>query len=210
MTTVSLRILALLLPLAVPATALATTYCCTTADGKRVCGDIKPPECLSRAYREFGNQGLVVKQYEAPLTPEQKAVRDAELARKLAEERRVAEEERRTRALLASYPSVKDIDQKRDRMLVEAENQLKSTQTRYDNAVARRAELTKELEFYTKKPVPSALQAQLRDSDTEIADLQTAIEARKKDIADVVERYEDEKRRYQAAIEKRAAGHNAR
>lgn len=209
MTTVLFKALLFLAILAVAPTVRATTYCCTTADGRYLCGDIKPPECLSRAYREFGNQGMVIKRHDAPLTPEQRATRDAELARQRADERRLAEEERRTRALLASYSSVQDIDKKRDRMVAEAENHLKSTQARYDNAVARQEELAKELEFHAQKAPPKALQAQLSDNEREIAELQAALEARKKDIADVAERYEEEKRRYLAAMEKRSAG-NAR
>ena len=201
----SFRLLAPLLLLAVAHVASATTYCCQS-DGRRVCGDILPQECLNRAYQEIGRYGNVVKQHEAPLTPEQRAVREVELARKQAEERRIAEEERGRRALLASYSSVKDIDAKRERMVADAENQLKATQVRYDNAVARRDELARELEFYAKKQPPEDLAASVRDNEAEIMALQAAVELRRKDIADVAARYDEEKKRYLDALAKRAAG----
>lgn len=199
------RLLATILLGAAVQGASATTYCCQS-DGRRVCGDILPQECVSRAYQEIGRYGNVVKQHEAPLTPEQRAVREAELARKQAEERRVAEEERGRRALLASYSSVKDIDAKRERMVAEAEHQLKATQARYDNAVARRDDLARELEFYAKKPPPEDLAASVRDNEAEIMALQAAIELRRKDIADVAARYDEERKRYLEAVAKRPAG----
>ena len=182
--------------------ASATTFCCVGADGRRICGDVMPAQCLNRAYQEYGSQGTVIKQHEAPLTPEQRVVREAEMARKRAEERRLADEERHDRALLTSYASVKDIELKRDRTIAEAESQLRAVQDRYDRAVARRGELAKETEFYTKKPVPESLKTQIRENEADITGFQSAIESRKKDIVDVAARFDEEQRHYLSLQEK--------
>jgi len=182
--------------------ASATTFCCVGSDGRRICGDVMPAQCLTRAFQEYGSQGTLVKQHEAPLTPEQRAVREAETARKRAEERRIADEERRDRALLASYASVKDIELKRDRTIAEAESQLRTVQDRYDKAVARRGELAKETEFYTKKPVPESLKTQIRDNEADVAGFQATIEARKKDVADIAARFDEEQRHYLHLLDK--------
>jgi hypothetical protein len=175
---------------------MATTYCCTDDNGHRLCGDVLPLQCLKRPYQELGSQGTVMKQHEAPLTAEQKAQRDAEQARRRAEERKASEEDRRNRALLASYASVKDIDAKRDRAIADAEIGLRGVQDRYTAALARREELRKDSEFYVKQPMPAALKAKIAENETDIATHQTAIAARKAEITDIANRFEEEKQRY--------------
>jgi hypothetical protein len=138
----------------------------------------------------------VLKQHSAPLTAEQKAQRDAELAQKKAEERKAADEDRRNRALLASYASIKDIDAKRDRNLHEAESVLHNVQERYDAALERRAELRKDADFYVKQPMPDVLKAKIRENEADISGHQAAIEERKKDIAEITGRFEEERQRY--------------
>jgi hypothetical protein len=89
--------------LAQGAAAQIRIFCCDDATGKKVCGDFLPPACQGRAYEERDNRGFVSKKVEAPLTAEQQARRDAELAKKEEEKKKSAEDRRRSVALLATY-----------------------------------------------------------------------------------------------------------
>ena len=70
---------ALLLP--APAQAQAVIYCCNDAEGRKQCGDFLPKACQKRAYEERDGKGYIIKKVDAPLTAEQQAKRDAELAK---------------------------------------------------------------------------------------------------------------------------------
>jgi hypothetical protein len=176
--------------------AAATSYCCSDENGRRICGDVLPAQCLKRAYQEINHQGKVVKAYEGPLTAEQRALREAEQARLKATQRLADEERRRDQALRASYGSIKDIDAKRDRMLAEAQASLLAAQQRYDEAVARRKHLEEEMEFYAKKAPPASLVAQIRDNRAELDSFESGLAARKQEMDAIRARFEEEKQRY--------------
>lgn len=188
----------LLLALALSALpASARTFCCTDEHGRRVCGDILPAQCQTRAYNEFNAQGVVKKKYEAPLTPEQRAQRDAELARKKAEEHAAAEQARLDRAMLASYTSVADIDAKRARTVAGAQADIKTAQERLEAAQARREKLLKSAERYGgDKPMPETLKANLRDSEAELVARQATLAEKKKELVLIEERFDHDRHRF--------------
>lgn len=176
--------------------AAARTFCCNDDAGRRICGDILPAQCQKRAYQEFNSQGVLERQYEAPMTVEQRARHEAEQARRRAADRQVDEQRRRDRALRASYASAKDIDAKRDRMLAEANDALKLAETRHQEAAARKQRLDTEAEFYVKKPMPAKLAADIRENKEELVAFQAAIDDRKQDAAAIEARFAEEKERY--------------
>jgi hypothetical protein len=180
--------------LALPAGA--RTYCCNDDGGRRLCGDILPPQCATRAYQEYNAMGVMYRQHEAPLTAEQRARREAELARQKEAAREAAEEDRRNRALLASYPSVQDIDIKRARTLEEFSKSLREMRSRQEAALLRQQELAREAEFFQKRPMPDALKSSMRDNAAELLRLQADIETKNKEIAEVEARFDAEKKRY--------------
>ena len=123
------------------AVAQTRIYCCDDAKGRKVCGDFLPTECQGRAYEERDNRGFVSKTVEAPLTAEQQARREAELAKKEEDRKKAAEERRRTLALLATYSSEKDINSARDRALAEVDKNLKQSQQRLEDAKKKKTKL---------------------------------------------------------------------
>lgn len=189
-----LTLSAALIGAAVAAPAAARTFCCTDAKGRKLCGDALPEQCEDRAYKEFG--AGKVRNVEAPLTPEQKAAREAAAAKKKEEERIAAEAKRRDQALLNTYGNEKDIDLMRDRAVAEKEAAGKAAQEKYEAALKRKKALERELEFYAKKPVPANLKAQIQANETEIGTQQKAIEDKNKDIEAVKAKFEDDRKRY--------------
>ncbi|MBM3390484.1 MAG: hypothetical protein FJY34_00690 [Betaproteobacteria bacterium] len=203
----------LLLTAALPSSQAAaqgrTTYCCTGDNGRQICSDVLPEQCYGKAYREVNSRGMTIKKIEAPLTPEQRAMREAEAKQARDEELRRKEEDRRNRALLATYSSEQDIDYVRDRAVADVEKSIKASQEKLAELNKRKEQFDNEAEFYKKKSPPPQLQAQMRDNDTDIKAQQTAIDARNKDIEALKKRYEDEKLRYRELTKARAAGRSA-
>ncbi|MDP1653604.1 MAG: hypothetical protein Q8L56_12865 [Rhodocyclaceae bacterium] len=142
------------------------------------------------------DKGGVAKAVEAPLTVEQRAARDAEVARKKEEERKAAEQARKDSALRDSYSNEREIDSARDRAIADIEKNAEQATNRLEAALKRQQTLAQEKEFYKKKPMPAPLQAQMRDNDSEIAAQRKSLEQKDADIAAVKERFAADKKRY--------------
>lgn len=192
-----------------PAPAAAqgrATFCCIDDGGKQVCSDVLPQQCYGRAYRELNAQGVTKRRVDAPLTAEQRAIKEAEAKKAREAEVRRLEQDRRNRALLATYPTEEDIDFARDRAVADVEKAIKTLQESQVELAKRKQQLDTEAEFYKKKPMPPQLKAQMRDNETEMKAQQAAIEGRQKEIETVKARYDEEKSRYRELTKKQAAG----
>lgn len=181
---------------AVGAAAQTRIFCCDDAAGRKVCGDFLPAACQGRAYEERDNRGFVSKMVEAPLTAEQQARRDAELAKKEEQKKKAAEERRRTLALLSTYSSEKDINTARDRALAEVDKNMKEASKRLEEANKKKRKLDSDKEFYKGKALPAQVKAQIVDNEKEIKAQQAAVEAKLKEMEDVRARFAEEKKRY--------------
>lgn len=182
--------------LALDAAAQVRIFCCDDAEGRKVCGDFLPAACQGRAYEERDGRGFVSKTVEAPLTAEQQARRDAEKAKKEELAKKAAEERRRTLALLSTYANEKDINAARDRSIAEIEKNMKQSQARLDEAIAKKKKLDSDKEFYKGKVLPEPVKAQIQDNVREIEAQKTAVAARMKEIDEVRTRFSEERKRY--------------
>ncbi len=198
-----------LLAAALPGVAAAqgrVTYCCVDDRGKQVCSDVLPSQCYGRAYREINPGGVTTRRIDAPLTAEQRALREAEAKKAREDEVRRLEQDRRNRALLATYSSDNDIDSARDRTIADIEKAIRESEEKLAELSKRRQQLDKEAEFYRKGSPPPELKSQMRDNESDSKSLKEAIENRKKEIESVRARYDDDKRRYRELIGKKPAG----
>jgi hypothetical protein len=96
--------------LAQGAAAQVRIFCCDDAKGTGSAATSCHPPARAGPMKNATIAGSSSKQVEAPLTAEQQARRDAELARRRRTKKKAAEERRRSVALLATYSSEKDID----------------------------------------------------------------------------------------------------
>jgi len=191
------------LPFAHAQTALkGTVYCCMD-NGHQVCGDVLPPQCFGKSYREMSPQGTVRRTVEAPLSPEQLAKREAEERARRAEVARQRAEMRRNQSLLETYSSVADIDTRRDRAVESVELELRQAEARQAQLMKKRSGLLREAEFFQKRAMPPNLAAALRESDSELAAQGSVIEAKRRDIEAIRSRYEQDRSRYIALTEPR-------
>jgi hypothetical protein len=104
--------------------------CWKDASGKVVgCGDRVPPEYQSSATKELDQRGVTRKTNESADEAAKRQAREKELAaQKAEEEKRRAEQKRQDSALLNSYTSAAEIDQRRDRDLQPINQQITQMQ----------------------------------------------------------------------------------
>jgi hypothetical protein len=125
-----------------------TTYKWVDDKGVVHYGDSVPPEYAKQDRNVLNNQGVNVGFEQGELTPEQRAEKErqaAEAARAQAQREEVA---RRDKTLLATYISVSDIEDLRNRRLELLEGQIKVTELYLTNLRKRLVTLQDEASNY--------------------------------------------------------------
>ena len=171
-------------------------YKCVDARGKVYYTQVPPRECLGRETEELNKSGNVIRKSERPLSSSELQAREAEKRKKAEEAERAKEERRKNTALLNTYSSEKDIEDARARALKEAETAIADTEKHIAGAQKRQQDLEKEKEDYTKKPMPFKLKTEISNLDIEIKNQTALLEAKKKEISTINNKYDEDKRRY--------------
>lgn len=192
---------ALLLPfLLAPAAQAQKIVCWKDKSGKVVgCGDRVPPEFQQNESKTLDSQGITrgtsVSAQEAARLKEEA---QKKAAQKVEEDRRLAEQRRQDSALINTYTSDKEIDQRRDRELQVVELQivqLKASQKKAEEAYA--AALKRHDEFTKSgKPVPPRIADDLARTAEDKKRNEARIAEKEKDKQDISRRYGEQKARY--------------
>jgi len=187
---------------AVDAHAAGRIVCWKDASGKVVgCGDRVPPEYSDSATKELDKRGITRKTTVTTEEAERRREEEQDLARKKAEEeRRLADQRRRDSALLATYASEREIDDRRDRELEQVESQMKQLEVALKNVVERRADLEVRIEAAKKnenlaKTLPS-LQNEVDSTRAEQRRLEQRMATREQDMRDIRTRFTAQKQRF--------------
>lgn len=188
-----LPLLALLLTLALPAQAQTRTYCCNDASGRRTCGDSLPPICFDRAYVELLG-GRVVREVEAPLTPEQRLKRDIALRAQREKLAKEAEARRRDQVLLDSYATVGELDRRRDRDIGNLEGEIRAARAREADLLAQSAKLEKQVP--AKGAIPRLLSENLATNASELAAIRQVINSKLREVDQLKQLFEADRQRY--------------
>ena len=185
---------------AAPATAqLLRMYKCVDAKGKVYYTQVPPPECLGRDTQELNKSGTPIRKNptgSGSLTPEKQQAREAERKKKFEDDEKSKEDRRKNLALLNTYSSEKDIEDARARALKEAQGAIEDTERRIAGAQKRHKELEAEKEFYVKKPIPFKLKQDITNNEIEIKNQTGLLDAKKKEISTINNKYDEDKRRY--------------
>ncbi len=191
---------AALLALALPADGYAQLYVCKTPSGHTLTEDKPPAECGDSVIRELNRDGTVRRTIEPPLTPEQKAEREAENRRRHERELQAQEQMRKDRALLETYASEDEIEASRDRTLATRQTLIDRANQQLKEYRADRKHLDDEAEFYARRQMPDKLKRALQDN----VDLQNqqlhAIEDIHSDMNHINERFDAELRRFRELV----------
>jgi hypothetical protein len=180
--------------LALPAQAQqekARMYKCVDSAGKVYYSDKMNPDCGQSS--ELNRQGVVMpkKQVAKPGQPSK-----AEPA--AATPKNSKEQERRDRALMATYTTEEEIDAARDRSLAIPAQGTKSVESKLDKVNRQLTELKKQADALAtqKKPLPPHLLEDVNASQKEISALEADLAQRKVQSDAIRAKYEADKQRF--------------
>lgn len=184
--------------------AQVRSYRCRTKDGRRFYGSTVPPQCQGEQVEAVSAQGTVLFRIDPPLTPEQRAAKEAEAQKSAAAEQAKREAEnaarvqaRRDQALLQTYASEQDIEMIRRRAIRDNETAAAQVQARIDHLKRRQEYLEKEA---AKHKDPAAVPEKVREDARAVAyDLslqEQLLASRRGEAAAINAKYDEEKRKY--------------
>lgn len=178
----------------------AQSYVCTDALGRTLTGDRPPPECSDRQVRELRSDGSVRRIIEPPLSPEQRAAREAEARRQVEEADRQRVQRRRDRALLDAYATTDEIEEARSRALGSRQQLVDRASKRVEEHRKERAKLDREAEFYVGRELPESLKRALESNAALTRSEQRIIDDVRADMDRVNARFDAENKRWRELI----------
>jgi len=174
-----------------PAQAQNRMYKCVDAAGKAYYSDKLNPDCGQG--KELNKQGVEIKKKEVtkPGVP-------AKADPAAAPSKTAQEQERRDRALMATYTSEEEIDAARDRGLAIPAQGTKTNEAKLEKINQQLTELKKQAETLAtqKKPLPPRLLDDVAAVQKNIAVLEADLAQRKLQSDAIRAKYEGEKQRF--------------
>ena len=193
----------LIAPLAAQAQA---TYRCTGNDGKKYYGSTIPMQCVGRPVEQLSAAGTVVRRIDPEGEEKARVAKEAAAEKKKEEEATSREEARRSRALLATYTSERDIEEARKRALEDNEKAVQDVESKIEALKKRRSGYEKELAFYqdgtdkkAKGGPPAKLTNDIKNSDIDLKAQEDLLAVKKKEVVSINAKYDEDKKRYLAA-----------
>lgn len=161
-------------------------------------GQSIPPEYRDQGAEEMTRRGLTVRRIEPATTPEQRRAVEEKLEREREEQKRLAEQRRRDRALMNTYGSAEEIDAARDRNLALPIQALRSLEPRIKKAQARLVSLESRRDEMTKagKTPPDYLLEDIEGEKREVQALRADMDRHSAQIATIRTRYEGDRKRF--------------
>lgn len=189
---------------ALASTSALAVYKCVDEKGVTHYGDVMPPQCAKKAITEMSKQGSVVKQYEAPLTPEQLKAQDEEREKRREGEKKLAEQKLKDHALIATYGSEREFDVARDKDTAGLDARKKSLMARNGDVDKQLQKNQNEMDFYKAgksksgktNEAPPQLVADFNRAKGERAALDKELAKVDADRLAVIARYDTEKARW--------------
>jgi hypothetical protein len=192
------------------AQAQAYTYRCTSAEGKRYYGSAIPMQCAGRLVEVLNPGGMVVRRIDPAAEEKERAAKAVKEGRRPEQSIAERDEERRNRALLATYTSVKDIEDARARALSDNAQQAGRFEKRINDLRARRVRYEKELETYKKDgKVSTTVEDNIKNVDLEIAAQEGLLNSKRGEVPGINAKYDEDKKRYAEATTKAGAAAKA-
>lgn len=186
--------------------AQVRSYRCVTKAGRKYYGSTVPPQCTGELVEALSAQGMVLFRIEPPLTPEQRAAKQAEEHKAAEAEaaRREAQKQaevqaRRDRALLQTYTDESDIERVRQRALASNREAAAQVEARIAQLRQRQAQLAKQAEKYQDaSQMPHKFQQDVKAVAYDLSLQEQQLESRKREAAEINARYDEERRKYRA------------
>jgi hypothetical protein len=187
----------------------ALTYRCVGNDGKKYYGSAIPTQCIGAPIEVLNDRGMVIKRIDQAAEERERAAKTAGLTASAKREQSIAErdQERRNRALLATYTSVKDIDDARARALRENAVQAGRFEQRINELKQRRGRYEKELDTYKKDgKVSATVEDNIKNVELEIRAQEELLNSKRNEVGAINAKYDQDKQRYIEATATAAKG----
>lgn len=167
-------------------------------DGVTHYGQAIPPEYRDNAAEEMNRNGMTVRQIEPATTPEERRALEEKAQREMEEQKRLAEQRRRDRALINTYGSAQEIDAARERNLALPTQTLRNLAPHLKKAQARLAKLQAQRDELAKtgKPVPEYLVEDIEALQLEVQTLRNDMDRQAAQIAAIKTRYDADRKRF--------------
>jgi len=175
-------------------------YTCVDSQGRRITSDRPIAECLDREQRELGKTGVVRRVVPPSYTAEERARQEAQKKAEAQQRARIAEEQRRDRALLVRYPSQAVHDQERADALARVDEVILAVTQRQQTLAQQRREIDTELEFYQNDPAkaPAPLRRQHEHNLQQQEQLKRFLQEQAQEKQDINARFDEELTRLRA------------
>jgi hypothetical protein len=184
--------------------AQVRSYRCKTKDGRRYYGSTVPSQCRGELVEALSAQGTVLFRIDPPLTPEQRAAKEAEEEKAAAAEQAKREAEnaarvqaRRDQALLQTYTSEQDIESVRQRAIRDNEAATAQVHARIALLKRRQDSLAQEAAKY-KDPddIPEKIRQDARAVAYDLSLQEQLLASRRREASAINAKYDEEKRKY--------------
>ena len=190
--------------LAVPAQAQqgnARVYKCVDPTGKVYYSDKMNPDC--RQASELSSQGVVLPKKQGVAKPGQPSKADPAQA----SPKESKEQERRERALMATYTNEEEIDAARDRSLALPAQGIKTIESKLEKANQQLTEMKKQADLLAaqKKPLPANLLEDVSGMQKKIPELEADLAQRKAQAEAIRVKFESDKQRFRELKDSSAA-----
>jgi len=180
------------------------SYRCVTKGGRKYYGSTIPPQCTGEPVEALSAQGMMLFRIEPPLTPEQRAAKQAEEQKAAEAEaaRRDAQKQaevqaRRDRALLQTYTDEEDIERVRQRALASNREAAAQVEARIARLKQRQEQFAKQAAKYKDaNEVPEKFQQDVKAVAYDLSLQEQLLESRRNEAAEINARYDEEKRKY--------------
>jgi hypothetical protein len=156
----------------------AQSYRCVGQDGKKYYGSTVPRPCIGRPVEELNAHGMVVKRIDPEGSEKERIAKEAKEAKQREEVSAQREVTRRNRALLATYTSLKDIDDARGRALAENQKAVEEIQARIERIKKGQAGYD------------------ARNAEADLKYHEQLLAAKQKEVAHINEKYGADRKRY--------------
>jgi hypothetical protein len=169
-------------------------YTCIDSKGRRITSDRPIPECLDREQHQMGNSGVVRRVVPPSYTAEERARLDAQRKQEAEQRARVAEEQRRDRALLARYPNQALHEKARADALNQIDDVVAAVKKLDLVLLQQRQKIDNEMEFYQRDPTkaPAALRRQYEEYQQQVQAQQRFLDEQEQQKQRVNARFDEE------------------
>ncbi|MBI3147928.1 MAG: DUF4124 domain-containing protein [Betaproteobacteria bacterium] len=158
-------------------------------------GDTIPPEYVKGGTTELNRQGRAIKRTAPALTEAQIRAQEEEKTRRLEDEKTAREQKRKDDALLATYTSVKEIDQLRARSVTAVEAVVKGAQNRIAELKKRKTEI--DAMEKSKQRISAEIRREQKSIEQELPVQQGLVEQKSKELVAINVKFDTERRRFE-------------